>query len=656
MKNYLHKKLKCILILLLFTSTTYAQYDEVWEKAFPSDSISNNSQGARSIKKDAAGNIYVTGISNYATINNYSVFVMKYDSNGVYQWKTNFYYQSSLTGPYNVFQVDPFGNSYIICVGSNNTYYLFKVDPNGVISWHISQTAYQYTCITLDPNYNIIIGSNNYIMPPGNDWIYNTNHSVITKVANNGVTMWEKFDHQLFYFPYSFYSSNISDIATDNNGNIYTVGNETVGYQNTGYQSWSPQNRKFIMKCDGNGVFLWNQFDPLNGTISADQARRIIVANNLIYVAASNSIYTNNGVSVHSYDLAGNQQWIVSSLVGSFEEMVADGSGNIYVARSFYIAKISSGGTILWNNPVNPINANERLQYSGEHCFALSDGGQLFAATYHAGYHINKYNTSNGQLELAINNPLGYNSQGYSKLLGGSGASFYFFFWNYPSQVITEKYMPCTTATPFVNIEALAGTTICNSDSIKLKAIPVLGGLHPTYNWYKTYYSMGIPYFGYFATGETIKYPASFFTNNDTIQCRMFSSYGCSSFAPNIPAMDSAVVKKVSYCSITVNLNTIIEGYYIGNGLMRAVIDPLNHPLFCDSIVLALADTSVGYEIKYNSKAILNTDGTSTFTFPLGVLGKSYYLVIRHRNSIETWSKYPVLFTSETLSADFVSP
>ena len=42
----------------------------------------------------------------------------------------------------------------------------------------------------------------------------------------------------------------------------------------------------------------------------------------------------------------------------------------------------------------------------------------------------------------------------------------------------------------------------------------------------------------------------------------------------------------------------------------------------------------------YSIKVLLNTNGNVTITFPS--LTNSYYLVIKHRNGLETWSSIPV--------------
>ena len=40
----------------------------------------------------------------------------------------------------------------------------------------------------------------------------------------------------------------------------------------------------------------------------------------------------------------------------------------------------------------------------------------------------------------------------------------------------------------------------------------------------------------------------------------------------------------------------------------------------------------------YSQKVILHTDGTASVQFPAATIGNSYYIAIKHRNSVETWS------------------
>jgi hypothetical protein len=48
----------------------------------------------------------------------------------------------------------------------------------------------------------------------------------------------------------------------------------------------------------------------------------------------------------------------------------------------------------------------------------------------------------------------------------------------------------------------------------------------------------------------------------------------------------------------------------------------------------------------YSVRAVLHTDGTLTAVFPGATLNNSYYVALKHRNSIETWSAEPVTIAS----------
>ena len=89
---------------------------------------------------------------------------------------------------------------------------------------------------------------------------------------------------------------------------------------------------------------------------------------------------------------------------------------------------------------------------------------------------------------------------------------------------------------------------------------------------------------------------------------------------------------------------------------MNAVIDPEGHPTLCDTIVVELHNATAPFGLADFNKGTLNTSGNGSFVFSNITSGVSYYIAIRHRNSLETWSKNPVLFTAPTVSFDFTSP
>jgi hypothetical protein len=108
----------------------------------------------------------------------------------------------------------------------------------------------------------------------------------------------------------------------------------------------------------------------------------------------------------------------------------------------------------------------------------------------------------------------------------------------------------------------------------------------------------------------------------------------------------------VNASTITLNLNVFVEGFYLGNGLMQAVLFDQNivaDSTACDYITVELRESlNPSNPVVSSTSTILHTDGTAQITLPSTINGGDYYIVIKHRNTIETWSKNPVTFTSVT--------
>ncbi len=105
--------------------------------------------------------------------------------------------------------------------------------------------------------------------------------------------------------------------------------------------------------------------------------------------------------------------------------------------------------------------------------------------------------------------------------------------------------------------------------------------------------------------------------------------------------------------SITLNIKLFIEGFYQGNGIMTATVDPLNFPSLCDTIVLELHSSSGTHALALSIKGTIDINGQGTFDIPSTALGNSYYLAIKHRNALETWSAVPVLFNTTLVTYIF---
>jgi hypothetical protein len=113
----------------------------------------------------------------------------------------------------------------------------------------------------------------------------------------------------------------------------------------------------------------------------------------------------------------------------------------------------------------------------------------------------------------------------------------------------------------------------------------------------------------------------------------------------------TGVTFTVTSSTVTLNLGLFIEGFYIGSNTMSPVLfnsGASSNPLACDSITIELHNTTNPFATAHTVNGLLLTNGTCQVTFPGSTLGNSYYIVVNHRNTIETWSKLPVLMTSTT--------
>ncbi len=103
--------------------------------------------------------------------------------------------------------------------------------------------------------------------------------------------------------------------------------------------------------------------------------------------------------------------------------------------------------------------------------------------------------------------------------------------------------------------------------------------------------------------------------------------------------------------NVTLNLKTFIQGYYRGGGTMASV----SNAGVCDTITVELRNTLTPFSKVYTGIAALSLGGNYSYSFPSSVYNNSYYLAVKHRNCLETWSSSPLLFNSSTVSYDFTT-
>jgi hypothetical protein len=88
----------------------------------------------------------------------------------------------------------------------------------------------------------------------------------------------------------------------------------------------------------------------------------------------------------------------------------------------------------------------------------------------------------------------------------------------------------------------------------------------------------------------------------------------------------------------TLHLKFFIEGYYIGGGMMRT----------SDTATVELHNNTSPFAVAASFKGLFLTNGTMACNYSAVVSGHLYYIGVRTRNALVTWSALPVAFNTIT--------
>lgn len=106
-----------------------------------------------------------------------------------------------------------------------------------------------------------------------------------------------------------------------------------------------------------------------------------------------------------------------------------------------------------------------------------------------------------------------------------------------------------------------------------------------------------------------------------------------------------------------VNLKLFIEGYYDSGSMMQPVmhnqdfVSPITN---VENITVELRDVNFPYGILHTTTAMLKTDGTVQCTYESAPNGL-FYIAVKTRNALQTWSSSPVTVGITPLTYDFSS-
>jgi hypothetical protein len=192
--------------------------------------------------------------------------------------------------------------------------------------------------------------------------------------------------------------------------------------------------------------------------------------------------------------------------------------------------------------------------------------------------------------------------------------------------------------TPSISITAAPGNTIATGTSVTFSSSITNGGLTPAYQWLKN----GLP-----VGTNSATYTDAALANGDLIACILTSNETCVTTSIDTSSEITIVVNS----TVTLNLTMFIQGFYQGSNTMTPALNNVGNstnPLDVDDVTVELHEITGTFDLAHTATGVLKVDGSLQVTFPASVNTNSYYIVIKHRNSIETWSKDPVSFSAIT--------
>lgn len=385
------------------------------------------------------------------------------------------------------------------------------------------------------------------------------------------------------------------------------------------------------------------------GIESTGQVYSMAVYNGALYVAGN--FWNVSGVPAYSMARWNGSSWSVTGIgVG----MANPSSPGVVYSMIVYNGQLYAGGNFAWaGNTGNLINGLAR--WNGSSWSPVGTGlsnGYVTGLTIHNGELIvcGHFTSIGGVTALNIAK---WNGSSWSALGSGTpevldskqNGNHLMCSYNNDLFAMGRFYTPdlievpdrlarwTNCPIPFAVINTTSNTNICSGQTALLTS-----NLGPgiSYQWYRN---------GTVISGAT----------SSSYTAGLSGSYYCAQHTACGDDISNYIMLIPNYNVVTLNLKIYLEGFYQGGGTMLSTLYDLftngigtnSNPTATDTITINLwsnnTDSLAAVNPGHSVRVVLHNDGTASCTFyACSLTGNPYYIAVKSRNAVETWSKIPI--------------
>lgn len=665
--------------------------DTLWTRRYNGNLNSNDNFNALAV--DAAENVYATGRVNglYGDIG-----TVKYDSSGNFQWVKTYAGPNGWADEGRDIKLDASGNIFVagsIEASVGQKYLLLKYNPSGNLLW---SREYDFAVNDYEDAIALTIDINGDPAATGSCGYITISDYATIKYNSSGTLQWAKK-----YNASQTSTDALNSIAADKWGNVYAIGRirsgqvgdeiQIIKYNSAGVKKWEyakggisenvedagnaivVDNNGYIyytgtmhstfagnkrevwcakLDSNGNSVIGYPGGWYFGGAGNDEGVEIALDTSNNFYVGYNSEISAGNvKFGVKKFLTSGTSQWTYGysgsgSGIDQLRDMKVDKDGNVYLLGNtasalsginIVIIKINSSGTMQWINTYNgtangdddarsvdvDLSGNVYICGSG---LNTGTGNDIIAVKYNpSGNQIWEKKISNGNVLRETGSLIKYNA--IDTCIEVVGDMEYFSRLNYYHIVLDT-----------------AGSGVGTVNANSYGNVKVYGGAVNDAGYIISAYS----------------YDSSGSHQKGKIQCSIgSSSFNGSPEGDHLPARNEPVavfgssiyVGTTSFDTIYGNTMKIIKYkspvyrlYF--QALLQGFLYPGTNSMREDTVKITLRNSFSPYSIADSAKGLLDFEG-HFFGIPFYNLTKDtpYYIVLSHRNSIETWSKTPVVLT-----------